>query len=534
MVFAKYLYRRVKGRSYGPFGPYFYQGKKKDGKITLEYLGRTVEEVSKKLEISVDEAMKICIDALHRFIEHTKEPAFKEKASELVKRLIEVPAPITTVSDVVCPYCGCLCDDIEIVLRGGKIIETRNACELGARKFASVEDPTRIRGPLMRIEGKLREVKLEEAVKRAVEILVEAKRPLLYGWSTTECGAHQVGIEIAEEIGGIIDNTASICHGPTILALQEVGVSTCTLGEVKNRADLVIYWGSNPLQAHPRHLSRYTTYPHGFFRERGWRDRTLVVVDVRKTDTAKVANRFIQIEPNGDYELLSALRLAIRGRQIPEKVSGVPREEIEKLAKMMKECHFGAIFFGVGVTMSAGKNRNIDAVLSLVRDLNAYTKFIIMPMRGHHNVTGFNEVLTWRTGYPYAVDFSRGYPRYNPGETSVIDVLARKEIDVALIVGSDPIAHFPLKAAEHLMEIPVITLDAFKSLTTEISEVVIPAAISGIEAEGTAYRMDHVPIRMRKFLDPPQGCLPDKEILRLILEEIRKLKGGEAEVTYVA
>ena len=334
---------------------------------------------------------------------------------------------------------------------------------------------------------------------------------------------------MVEELGGIIDNTASICHGPSILALQEVGLPTCTLGEVKNRTDLVIYWGSNPMQAHPRHLSRYTVFPRGFFRERGRGDRKLVVIDVRKTDTAKLADLFIQVKPNCDYELFSAIRVALRDHKLPAEVGGVPREKIEELAKMAKESSFVAISFGLGLTMSFGKHQNIDNAISLTRDLNRLTKAIIMPMRGHYNVTGFNEVCTWETGFPYAVDFNRGVPRYNPGETSAVDVLLREEVDVALIVASGPIAHFPRRAAEHLMRIPLIAIETFENLTTKEADIVIPAAIAGIEVEGTAYRMDHVPIRLRKVVDPPLGILSDREILSQILAEVRKRRELRAD-----
>lgn len=378
---------------------------------------------------------------------------------------------------------------------------------------------------MIRVDGRLKEVSLEEAVQKAAEILVKAERSLLYGWSMTECGAHQAGIALAEELGGIIDNTQSICHGPSILALQEVGISTCTLGEVKNRADLIVYWGANPLHAHPRHLSRYTVYPRGFFCERGWRDRTLIVVDVRKTDTAKLATRFAQVEPGGDYELVSALRLAVNGQKIKsEKVAGIPRQEIERIAELMKSCQFGALFFGLGLTMSDGKNRNIDNVLSLARDLNAHTKFVIFAMRGQYSATGFGEVSCWETGFPFAVDFSRGFPRYNPGETSSIDVLMRGEVDAALIIAADPMASFPRKAVEHLARIPLITIEPFHSLTSELASVVIPSAIAGIENGGTAYRMDNVPIRLRKVVEPPAGCLPDQQIVQMILERVRALK----------
>ncbi|MEM2093062.1 MAG: formylmethanofuran dehydrogenase subunit B [Candidatus Bathyarchaeia archaeon] len=432
----------------------------------------------------------------------------------------------TTIMDVVCPYCGCLCDDLEVVIENNRIIETRSNCELGTKRFMDIDAPTRIRIPKVRVNGELRDASIDEAVQEAADILVRAKKPMLYGWSCTECEAIRAGVQLAEEIGAVLDDTTTVCHGPTTIALQEVGISTCTLGEIKNRADLIIYWGCNPMHAHPRHLSRYTTFPRGFFRSRGQENRTLIVVDVRNTDTAKLAKYFLQVKPNGDYELFSALRLAIKGHKLPDNVAGVPREKIEELAKLMKSSQFVAIFFGLGVTMSGAKNRNIDNVLSLTRDLHRFTKCVIMPMRGHYNVTGFNEVSTWETGFPYAVDFTRGYPRYNPGETSAIELLMRGEIDAALVIASDPVAHFPKEAARQLMSIPIVAIDTHQSLTTEVADVVIPAAIAGIEAEGTAYRMDHVPIRLRKILDPPEGVLPDREILRKILETVKMLKGG--------
>jgi len=50
-------------------------------------------------------------------------------------------------------------------------------------------------------------------------------------------------------------------------------------------------------------------------------------------------------------------------------------------------------------------------------------------MRGFFNVNGFNMALTTETGYPYGVDYSRGYPRYMVGETTTIDLLNRREPD---------------------------------------------------------------------------------------------------------
>jgi len=479
---------------------------------------------------------------------------------------------LPVVKAVTCPVCGSLCDDIELTIENGRIIKVKNGCAMCESKFLGYNCEHRILKPLIRKNGEFVEVSMDEAVRKAAEILAESSYPILYGWSSTSCEAIRVGLELAEEVGGLIDNTSTVCHGPSILSIQEVGIPSCTLGQIRHRADLIMYWGSNPWSAHPRHLERYTTYSEGRFQKSAWRgyiakiraligkkklerafkriffkkeisapphlrreppptlfkkERKLIVIDVRRTKTAEMADYFVQVEPNKDYELLQAFRALIRDQELDvEEVAGVPVEYLEEVADVMINCNFGVLFFGLGLTMSSGKLRNIDAALSLVRDLNMRTKFVIMPMRGHFNVTGANTVFTWQTGYPYAVDFSLGYPRYNPGETSVIDVLLREESDAALVVASDPAATFPRKAVEHLVKNPLIVIDPHMNATAQMADVVFPSAFAGIEAAGTAYRMDHVPLPLKKVVDPPEGILSDEEILKRILHEVRRIKRG--------
>ncbi|MEM3553207.1 MAG: hypothetical protein QXE15_06235, partial [Candidatus Bathyarchaeia archaeon] len=67
-----------------------------------------------------------------------------------------------------------------------------------------------------------------------------------------------------------------------------------------------------------------------------------------------------------------------------------------------------------------------------------------------------------------------------------------------------------------------------KNATTLISKVVIPTAITGIEAEGTVYRMDGVPLECKKLVEPPLGLKSDEEILTEILMTVKKLKSWGA------
>ena len=434
---------------------------------------------------------------------------------------------IKTIYDVICPFCGTLCDDLEVDISENKVVEVRNACQIGTKKFySSNPGEHRYKGPMIREKGELKQVSWDEAIDKAADILVKAKRPLLYGFSSTECEAQSKGVELAEILGGVLDNTASVCHGPTLLAKQDVGQPGSTLGEFKNRADLVIFWGSNPVHAHPRHLGRYSEFVRGYFRKDGRNDRFIIVVDPRNTHTAQIADMYVKVNPSEDYELLNAIRAMVRGVELDAaEVSGVPIEDIKKLVERVKSCKFGVIFFGMGLTQSLAHHRNIDAAICLTRELNDQTKFLIIPMRGHYNVAGANQVFTWNTGYAYSIDFSRGYPRYNPGEFSSVEVLLKDQIDASLIVASDPASNFPAASVKNLFKHPLIVVDPHESPTTAFADVVLPAAIAGIEAEGTAYRMDNVPLRLRKVKDAPGECLTDKKILEKIIEKVKEKKG---------
>jgi formylmethanofuran dehydrogenase subunit B len=472
-----------------------------------------------------------------------------------------------------------LCDDIEVTVEDNKIVKMKNGCAVCESKMVhGYNDEERLLTPMIRKNGELAPATMDEAVHKAAQILTDAKYPLLFGWSSSTSEAQRVGVELAEELGAALDNTCSICHGPSVMATQEIGIPTCTLGQIRHRADLIIYWACDPWSAHPRHVERYTAFTEGRFEKSEWKDymekvkgassrkkveaasrrilnryqppprpetctvnapspsfqkygRKMIVVDVRKTMTAEAADYFIQVQPNKDYEVLNALRCLVVDQELDvDTVGGVPVEYLKEVADAMVNCEFGVIFFGLGLTQSAGRFRNIEDAIALTRDLNRKTKFVIMPMRGHFNVTGANVVFAWSTGYPYAIDFSQGYPQYNPGEFTTIDLMKRGDNDATLVISSDPGAHFPKPAVQNMVKHPLIVIDPHMNCTSMLADVVFPTQWCGIECEGTAYRMDHVPIMLRKVVEPPPGILNDEEILRRILEEVRVIKAQKAKV----
>lgn len=438
--------------------------------------------------------------------------------------------PITDYDNIVenctCAFCGCNCDDLDYLIKENHVVGVRHACRLGASKIMEDEDQ-RLLVPMVRGEdGELVETDWDTALDKAAELIAGALRPVFYGWSETSIETMKKGIALGEEVGAVLDNQATICHGPSLQAVQNVGYPVMTLGEVKNRADMIVYTGSNPQNSHPRHLARYSTFPRGYFRQRGRYDRTLVTMDPKYSDTAKMSDIWVGFEQNGDYGFYNAIRAVLKGKELKQDViSGIPKEDIYELTEAMKNTQFGALFFGLGLTHTLSKQRNIDIAIQMVADLNKFTKWVLMPMRGHFNVNGFNIFMSYEMGFPYGVDFSRGYPRYMNGETNTIDLLTRKEVDVFMVIAADPGAHFPGGAVKHLADIPVIQVDIHWGPSTEIADVVLPGSFIGVECGGTSYRMDGVPIFMKKAIDKPETCRDDEWIINELLERVKKING---------
>lgn len=418
------------------------------------------------------------------------------------------------VENAVCTFCGCLCDDIIVEVEENRITAVQKACGHGRSLFLNAHP--QLRQPM--ISGK--EVEWSQAIDEAVRILNHSAHPLIYGLSSTASEAQRKAIALADKLGATIDSTSSVCHGPTTIGIQSQGEPTCTLGEVKHRADLVIFWGCNPAEAHQRHFSRYSVLAKGKLTPQGRKDRTVIVVDVRPTPSVRQADLFLQVRPGYDYEVLTTLRALLKGQDLDvDRVGGVEVAQLRKLIEQMKSCRFGVIFFGMGVTQTGGKHLNVVELVALVSELNAHTRFTTMPLRGHGNVAGADCTLTWQTGYPFAVNFARGYPQYNPGEFTAVDVLARDEADAALIIASDPLAHFPRRAAQRLSQIPTIVLDPERNLTAQEARVFLPTAAYGISAAGTAYRMDNVPLPLKKVVDCAQPT--DEQVLDWLIERVQ-------------
>lgn len=452
---------------------------------------------------------------------------------------------LSSVQDVACPVCGCVCDDLTLTTRDNQLVGIERACGLAEPWF---HGQAAARPPLAEVGGK--SVDGEVALDRATEILSTAVAPLIYGLSRSSTPGQRAAVCLADQLGAIVDTTASLCHGPSIMAVQRVGESTCTLGEIRNRADLVIFWGCNPSSTHPRHAERYSAFPKGRWTPQGRADRTVVMIgderhvhDWTLDAQGQKPDFVIPVRPHRDFEVISALRSLIAGKAMPSSARwaaelGVSVETLTDLAKRMKGCQCGIVFFGLGLTETpldatsepTGLGHlNVENLLTLVAELNAHTRFHARRMRIQGDVTGADAVMCWQTGFPFSVSLSRSYPRYNPGEFSAIKLLERDEVDVCVLVGTETVSSFSVAARRRLETIPTIVLDYPATRTPFVPSVKFTTAVYGLHTGGTIYRMDEVPISLRTALQTKYPS--DELILRTLLRRLFPNWPGDGEET---
>jgi formylmethanofuran dehydrogenase subunit B len=401
-----------------------------------------------------------------------------------------------TYSDVACTVCGCVCDDLQIEITGDRLTPLSGACSLAEPWFHGLNGCQKQAATIDGVPADF-----EAALARAASILRESRNPLIYGLSRSSTPGQRAAVRLAEQLCANIDTTASVCHGPSIMAIQQVGESTCSLGEVRTRADLVIFWGANPVESHPRHFERYSADPASEFLPRGRADRTIVVVDAKPTATSAAADLFVRVAPERDFEVLWTLRQLIRGSDpYVEPQTGVSPSTLRDLANRMTQCRYGVVFFGLGLAQRGLGHLTVAALLQLVAELNDHTRFTARRLRIPGDVAGADSVLCWQTGFPFAVNFSRGYPRYNPGEFSADQLLSRGDVDACLVVGSESTDLLSPAARQALALMPTIVLDYPHVEPAWQPTVCFTTAVYGIHTPGTAYRMDETPIPLRALL----------------------------------
>ncbi|MEM9186177.1 MAG: hypothetical protein AAGB00_06730 [Planctomycetota bacterium] len=273
--------------------------------------------------------------------------------------------------------------------------------------------------------------RIDRAVRSAAGVLRSARRPLVCGLGAVSTEAQRQAVAIADHLGGVADWTSGPADAASTIAFQTVGASTASYGEAAERGDLLVYWRCPALPL------------PGFDRIGKGVKRAVVEVGGARLPLADAC----------DYEAIAVLRALIAGVDCDAEhtadATGVPLDAWRRLAEQLTRAAYAVIV--QGTSLSADGHASVASLTRLAQELQAASRVAIVSPLATGNDTGAESVLTWQTGFPLAVDFGRGYPRYLPGEAATAVVLKRNECDAVLrladrgmtvsqVVGGDQVA----------------------------------------------------------------------------------------------
>jgi formylmethanofuran dehydrogenase subunit B len=396
---------------------------------------------------------------------------------------------------IICPGCGCLCDDLDVTLEGERIVEVGNVCLWGvsrffhAKKFHPKKDRHRLEEPQVRHQGRLETVSYEAALAEAARLLSRARRPLIYGLTNSGSWTQEAALKLTRGLRVRLEPADLAFKAPYYQSIQRHGVMWAPLEVIRDEADAVLFWGANPIHSAPRHVVRHAVFARGRFTERGLEDRKVAAVDIYKTELARFCPLFIKIQPGQELDLIQGVTGALTGELVPHP----PVRGTRRLSQFLSKAACGVIFCGRGI--SYGPAWEIfDRLAHLVAFLNQEKRFFLFPLSGDFNSSGLYHLLLNEVGQAGAPDFA---PAEVETHFTPVDF---REVDAVLVAGADLLWFLPVEQVEDLKrrQVPIVALSPFANRTTSQAAVILPTALAGIEAAEVAYRMDGLPLVMKQ------------------------------------
>ena len=130
--------------------------------------------------------------------------------------------------------------------------------------------------------------------------------------------------------------------------------------------------------------------------------------------------------------------------------------------------------------------------------------------------------MTWQTGYPLSVDYSRGFPQYEPARRGM-ERLGTGGFRAVLIVGSVALEDSHTQTLDRLNTILIGPRASEAGFETRVA---IDTGVAGIHEAGTAYRTDEVPLRLHPPLAQQRSAV---EVLAALLARVRVATGTPNE-----
>ncbi len=425
------------------------------------------------------------------------------------------------MDEMVCTGCSLLCDDVVAAKEGGAV-RSLGFCRLGHVYLESATDHAQASG-VVREGKKLNTVSVNDAITKAADVLISSDRFLLFGWSHSTDETVKEGLGLASTLGGFFDSNASMAMAQSLSHEIHSMKLDIDLEYVRNNGEFVIYWGSDPTESSHRHPSRFAVLPRGEKIPEGIESRTIGVVDIRETETMKMANHRIIIPPGSDAELLNAISAEVSGESsITGPVAGVEPTELLGLVRGLQKSDCTVIFYGTGIMNSNHFANNLDGLSGLVKALRESGKeAYALPMSHDSNIMGAIKTSNDTVGSPATVDYATGSTNVS-SESTALQRLVAGEFDTALVVGCDSLAELPGPAARALARANLVYVGRPGGLTERKAAVSIFTTEDMLTGSGTMHRSDLVEIGMKSLGTRIKGQVSQLEALQKIHEKVRQ------------
>jgi formylmethanofuran dehydrogenase subunit B len=405
------------------------------------------------------------------------------------------------LQSVTCLGCGCGCDDLTVRVRAGRIAELSPPCPLAQRWFGDGSVPREIR-----VEG--RPATMEKAIEAAAAVLNGAGRPLVLLAPDLTNEAQRAAIAVGDAIRAEVDGATSDSAAAGILAAQRRGRAAATLGEIRNRADVVLFWAVDPSERYPRYLERYAAAASATH----VRGRTLLSVSVGADRGLEKAEIRAEFTPGEEVDALAVMQATVRGQRLGELPARL--RPAATIAERLMQGRYVAIVHDAESGREERDAQRTESLVALAQVLNGPTRAALSSLRAGGNRSGAEAALTWQTGYPMRVSFRTGYPLAQSGRSG-LDRLRSGGADAVLVAGSAAALEDP---GLDLDRVPGVVIGSAAS-TIPSARVAIDTGIAGIHERGTGYRMDDVPLPLSPVLESPR---PAVETLGLLLGALRR------------
>jgi predicted molibdopterin-dependent oxidoreductase YjgC len=341
------------------------------------------------------------------------------------------------------------------------------------------------------------------------------------------------------------------------VAVFGTGAATTSYEEFEH-TDVIICWGSNTMESHP------IIYNH---MRRGIKNGAkMVVVDPRKIDQVKKADRWLPVRVGTDIALANAMahviieedlynkefvERATEGFEVlaekvkeytpeyAEEITGVPAEDIREVARMYATAEKATLNWTLGITEH---HNGLDAVFALI-NLGLLTGHVgkygsgLNPLRGQNNVQGGGDMgalpnrlvggFNWDD--PEARErFEEVWgapipPKVGKNQAEILDAMESGEIRCMYVIGENPCqSDADENHSEKLFSKLdfLVVQDIFLTKTGRLADVVLPAAASWAETDGTFVNGERRVQRVRKIVEPPGEARDDLFVLRDIANRL--------------